>query len=158
MSSFQVYFSKPTVYLAWWDSDWRRARVKLRFYPAFEHCIGIGSYSCRILRSLFTHTQANWWQPCHTSLQPLTGNSSKQQSSQAFPIFSWMWMVLIWVAICRVDFSWRNLRSSWHRLSWRCFFFGDRTLVPLPSELMTFWWRLPSTSVSLDLCRVDFSV
>ena len=51
----------------------------------------------------------------------------------------WIWMVLIRVAICRGDFSWRNLLSSWHKLNWRCFFFGDRTSFLLSSKLMTFW-------------------
>ena len=46
---------------------------------------------------------------------------------------SWMWTVLFWMMFCRADFLERNLRSSWHRLSWRCFFFGDRTSVPLSS-------------------------
>ena len=50
-------------------------------------------------------------------------------------LISWIWTVLSWVVIGRSDLSRRNLRSSWHRLSWRCFFFGDRTLVPLSSVL-----------------------
>ena len=44
-------------------------------------------------------------------------------------IVLWIWAVLSCVVVCRSDLSRRNLRSSWPRLSWRCFFFGDRTSV-----------------------------